>query len=450
MVEQPNRREFLRLAAGAMACSALGACSSGSDRPAASAPNSAKKGRQTLRVAQWSHFVPAFDAWFDDDFTKRWGEEHDVEVVVDHMDYNELPARADAEVAGGHGHDIFGFLFPAASRFEDQVIDHREIVEEVRTKLGPMHPFVERSIFNPKTGKYYGFSDYWTPNLVHYRTDLWAGASPGRYEDTLQAGPRLKAGGHPLGFSLGEADPDANSSLISLLHAYGASIQDEQANSRINTPATVEAVKVMAAIYGAGMTEESLAWDGASNNRYLANGTGSLILNPISAIRAIEKQRPALAAQIGLLPLPAGPAGNQSPYVVGTYVIWKFAQNPEAAKQFLVDLAQQSRGELIHSELYNLPSFPGAVPDLSAVVTGDAVAQPPDKYGLLAGAERWTTNMGHPGYANAAVDEVYDRTIVTRMFAVAARGTMTAEEAVMAAEAEMRPIFEKWRERGKI
>ena len=36
------------------------------------------------------------------------------------------------------------------------------------------------------------------------------------------------------------------------------------------------------------------------------------------------------------------------------------------------------------------------------------------------------------------------------MFAAAARGEMTAEEAVEAAEAQIKPIFDKWRERGKI
>lgn len=34
--------------------------------------------------------------------------------------------------------------------------------------------------------------------------------------------------------------------------------------------------------------------------------------------------------------------------------------------------------------------------------------------------------------------------------AVAARGEMTAEDAVAAAESQMQPIFQKWRERGKI
>ena len=36
------------------------------------------------------------------------------------------------------------------------------------------------------------------------------------------------------------------------------------------------------------------------------------------------------------------------------------------------------------------------------------------------------------------------------MFAAAARGQQTPEEAVAAAEAEIKPIFDKWRERGKI
>ena len=46
--------------------------------------------------------------------------------------------------------------------------------------------------------------------------------------------------------------------------------------------------------------------------------------------------------------------------------------------------------------------------------------------------------------------EVFNQFLVSNMFATAARGDMTAEEAVAAAEAQIKPIFEKWRERGKI
>jgi hypothetical protein len=36
------------------------------------------------------------------------------------------------------------------------------------------------------------------------------------------------------------------------------------------------------------------------------------------------------------------------------------------------------------------------------------------------------------------------------MFAAAARGDMSAEDAVLAADAKIKPIYDKWREQGKI
>ena len=114
MTAPRSRRDFLRLTAGAAAGAALGAaCSSGSDKPkAGSTAASGSKGRKTLRIVQWSHFVPAYDAWFDGEYTKRWGEEHDVDVTVDHVPLGEQQGRADAELATGRGHDIFGFTAP--------------------------------------------------------------------------------------------------------------------------------------------------------------------------------------------------------------------------------------------------------------------------------------------------------------------------------------------------
>jgi multiple sugar transport system substrate-binding protein len=450
-----TRRDFLRLAAGAAAAAATGVgCNSGSDKPKSSpgAARAGANGERTLRIAQWVHFVPAYDQWFDNEYIKRWGEEHDVEVIVDHIPVLELPVRADAEVTAQRGHDLFGFISGPAV-FEDQVIDVGDVVEEVGTKLGRMTPLVERSVFNPRTKKYFGFSDYWVPNPVHYRVDLWdrvqPGLRPNGWDDVLRAGPKLKAMGHPLGIG-GSQEIDSNWTLASLMHSFGASVQNEEANLTVNSPATIEAVRMGTEIFRGGTTEEVFAWDGSANNRALASGRASLILNAISAMRAIETQDSALASKIQLLALPKGPRGRLGPYVVGTYVIWKFARNAEAAKQFLVDLALNYREAFIRSDFYNLPSFPETIKDLPQLVASDARADPPGKYTLLAQATDWTTNLGHPGYTNAAVDEVFNQYLVPRMFAAAARGEMSAEEAVRSAEAQMKPIFEKWRERGKI
>jgi multiple sugar transport system substrate-binding protein len=451
MEDSFTRRGFLRLAAGAAAAATGAGCSSGSEKPKRSgAAQADAKGERTLRILQWNHFVPAYDAWFDNEYTKRWGEERDVRVVVDHIPLTELPSRAAAEVAARRGHDLFQFT-AAPPAFEDNVIDHRELVDEVEAKLGSMTPHVQRSVFNQKTNKYFGFSDSWVPNVLHYRTDLWeaAGRRPDRWEDVLTAAPQLKAAGHPVGIGMSSTlDYDSSWSLMALMHSYGSSVQNEEGRLTINTPATVEAVRLGASLYRTGMTDEIFNWDASSNNRYLASGRSSMILNAISAIRATEAQDPSLATKVALLPTPDGPSGRHASYVVGVY--WDFAENPQTAKQFLVDFALASREAFLKSEFYSLPSFPGGVPDLSELVQGDSTAQPTGKYGLLGQATEWSTNVGYPGAANAAMDDVFNQFLVPRMFAAAARGEMSPEDAVTAAEAQMKPIFEKWRVRGKI
>jgi multiple sugar transport system substrate-binding protein len=446
-----TRRGFLRVAAGAAAVATGAGCGSDKPKSSPSATRAGANGDRTLRIAQWNNYVAGYDPWWDNEYTKRWGERNGIEVVVDHFDINQQPAHAEAEVASQRGHDLFHIQITSPAPFEDHVIDHREIIDEVEAKVGKMPPFVERSVFNPRTKKYFGFSDFWIANPVHYRTDLWdrIGLRPDTWEDVLAAGPRLKAEGYPVGIGMG-LDPESNLTLLALMHGFGASVQDEDANVVINNPATVEAVKLGAAIFRSAMTDDVLHWDITSNNRYLVSGRVSLILNSVAALRALETQDPTLAAKVALLPVPAGPAGRASPYAVGIYVIWKFAANQEAAKQFLVDLAIAAREPFLKSRFQDLPSFPGAVADLRDLAANDPESQPRDKYRLLSDAAGWASNSGHPGHTNAAIDEVIKASLITQMFAAAAREEMSAEDAVRAAEAQMTPIFEKWRQRGKI
>jgi multiple sugar transport system substrate-binding protein len=60
------------------------------------------------------------------------------------------------------------------------------------------------------------------------------------------------------------------------------------------------------------MTPEVLAWDDASNNRFLASGRGSWIHNPISAYRSIEGQNKDLASKIWVQLSPRGPVVRRS------------------------------------------------------------------------------------------------------------------------------------------
>jgi multiple sugar transport system substrate-binding protein len=322
-------------------------------------------------------------------------------------------------------------------------------LEQVEAKVGKVLPSVDRDIRNRRTGKYFGFADFWTASATLYRTDLWDAIQPGRVPDTwaglVEAGARLKAAGAPVGIGL-MGDVDADSNPFGLLFAHGASLQDEDGRLALDRPATIEAVKTSTALFREAMPEEVLGWDDAADNRFLSTGKGSLTIDPVSAVRATETQNPALAEKIRLLPAPAGPAARLFPHITQTYVVWEFSRNRELAGEFLVDLTLDYREAFMRSQFYNLPAFPGSVPDLAQLVSQEADG----KYSLLADASAWCTNLGHPGDTNAAVAEAFHQKIIPKMFTSAARGDMSAEEAVKQAAAQAAPIFDKWRERGKI
>ena len=104
----------------------------------------------------------------------------------------------------------------------------------------------------------------------------------------------------------------------------------------------------------------------------------------------------------------------------------------------------------VAGQFYNFPCFPQTVPDLKTLLARDDKANPPDKYKVLEDALDWVTNVGYPGYANAAIDEIFNAWVIPTMFAQAATGKLSPEDALNQADAQVQRIFQKWRERGKI
>jgi multiple sugar transport system substrate-binding protein len=153
-----------------------------------------------------------------------------------------------------------------------------------------------------------------------------------------------------------------------------------------------------------------------------------------------------MSKQIQLTPALKGPVRRiAAEHVMSCYVIWEFAENKESAKQFLADLVDNFSTAFNESEFYNFPSFPATVPDIQKRLSNDPKAVPADKYKALSNVLSWATNVGYPGYATAAIDEAFNTFVLPTMFAKAARGDMTPEESVRAADTEMRRIFDKWK-----
>jgi multiple sugar transport system substrate-binding protein len=409
-----------------------------------------------LKILLWSHFVPAHDAWFDP-FAQEWGEMVGVDVTIDHIAVGDVPAAIASEIQSGQPeHDLMQYI-AVLSQHEPSVVDMADVVQEAENRYGPMLDLTRRSSLNPNTGKYYAYAPSWVPDPGDYRRSLWEAVGfpdgPASYDDLLAGGSEIFASeGVQLGIGMSQ-EIDSNMALRGLLWSFGAGIQDENENVIINSDATIAAVEYMKELFAGAMTPEVFAWNAASNNQGLNSGELSYILNSISAYRTAQDEGLEVADDIYFTPALAGPETA----VVASHVMYNWIVpdapdvNVAAAKEFLLHYTENLAPVAWNSKLYDFPAFPDQVPDLTGWIDDDPFgSNPADKLKVLNTSLDWATNIGHPGPANPAIGQIFGESIIPVMFAEAAQGTKTPQQAVEDAEAQINAIFDDWRAQGLV
>src|SRR5215469_11675725 len=421
-----SRRDFIKIAgAGGIAAGTLG--------PAFLFPERAAAQQKTLKILQWSHFVPAFDEWFNKKFAVEWGQKHNTNVVVDNINLVDLNTRAASEAQAKKGHDLFMFLSPPAA-YENQVLDMTHVYQEVEKKHGKKIDLAHKSTFNPKTKKYYAFSDSYAPDPGNWRKDLWEQVGfpngPDTYDDLLKGAKAIKDKlGNPCGLGLSQ-ELDTSMAMRALLWSFGGAEQDEAGNVTINSKQTIEALKFMKALFQQTMTPEVFTWTPPSNNQAMLAGRVSFVMNAISITRQSEREKLPIDSKIMISPALKGPVRRiAAEHVMNCYVIWEFAENKDGAQKFLIDYMDHFHDAFLASQFYNFPCFPSTCPDLKQEIANDQRAQPQNKYAVQGDVLDWATNVGYPGYATAAIDEAFKTWVIPTMFAKVARGDVSAEDA---------------------
>src|SRR5215467_13017069 len=437
-----SRRDFIKIAgAGGIAAGALG--------PAFLFPERAAAQQKTLKILQWSHFVPAYDTWFDGTFAKQWGEKHNTNVVVDHINLVDLNTRAASEAQAKKGHDLFMFLSPPAA-YENQVIDMTHVYQEVEKKHGKKIDLAHKSTYNPKTKKYYAFSDSYAPDPGNWRKDLFEQVGfpngPDTYDDLRKGAKAIKDKfGNPCGIGLSQ-ELDTSMAMRALLWSFGGAEQDEAGNITINSKNTIEALKFMKALYEESETPEVFTWTPPSNNQAMLAGKVSYVANAISITRQAEREHQPIDKNIMISKALKGPVRRiAAEHVMNCYMIWEFAENKEGAQQFLIDYIDAFHDGFVAGQFYNFPCFPSTVPDLAKEISHDPRANPPEKYNVLADVLSWATNVGYPGYCTPAIDQAFKSWVIPTMFATVAQGKSSAEDAAKNAETEYKRIFERFK-----
>jgi multiple sugar transport system substrate-binding protein len=400
---------------------------------------------KSLSIVQWAHFVPEYDTWFDK-FAKDWGEKNKVAVTVDHVPVQNIPARAAAEASAQSGHDLFGFNGAGGAHlYRKFFMDVADLVKETEKKYGKVSVLGKQLGYNPD-GTWSAFPDFYINFPGMYQKTLWGeiGVVPDTWDNLRTGGAKLKAKGHPVGISLGHSN-DPSTTWRGLLWSYGGAIQDEAGKKIVlNSKATIEATKYVAALYKEAMTSEVLSWNDSSNNQYLVSGVGSYIINPISAYRTAQKQNKKLADDIYVIEPPKGPAKQFMGAASEFYGIWKFAKNKDAAKEFLRYYAANWPEAFKASEGYNNPCFAGLVPKPMPILSNDPTSTPADKFAVLQDSDQWSAIPGYPGPATPAMDEIYYQFILNDMMTKTATGQSSAEDSVKFATRQCEAIMKKW------
>jgi multiple sugar transport system substrate-binding protein len=434
------RRDFIKLAASA---AAVGPFFNFSHRVLGNP--------KTLKIAKWAHFLPEYDAWFETEWAKPWGEKNNTTVIVDNIPIERVHADALAEVAAGKGHDLFMFPWPPAE-FHLHAIDHTKIYQDVSMNYGSIPQISYKSTFHPETKTHFAFADFWVPAPVLYYQDFWAQANmpigPGTYDSLYSGGKRIRDKiGVPCGLSFSPTLA-GNISANTFLYAFRGQIIDLDGNITLNKGGfSARALYFAKTLNHEAGTPDEFTWGPTGNLEAMLARKTTCTTSSISLLRAAEKQNPDLAKRMRLDPPLLGPYGVTGfPQATNCSTVWKFAENPDDAKKFLVDLIDSSRIGYDKSLGCNFPAYPKALPNIALRLDKDAHGDPPNKYYGLKDALHWTPNLGAPGIVRPAWMEVFNTFLIPKVFKSVAQDDVSPVDAIAEAQREVTAIVEKWKQ----
>ena len=399
-----------------------------------------------LHWVRWVDFIPESDVELKrqmGDASKALG----AEVQLETINANDLPARLTAAIQSGSGADIFMQQYNQPQLYANALVDVSDVANDLGKAEGGFY-----DVFPPAArvnGKWMSVPHSIVGNAVAYRKS-WlkeAGANeyPKTWDEARKVFSTLKKKGKPYGQTLGHTFGDAPTFTYPMLWAFGVAETDKSGKKVVlQGKGAIEAVKFMQAFWKECCDEGGLAWDDTNNNRAFHAGEISASLNGASIYIVAKRQKDKIKddkgeplwQDIDHHDLPAGPAGAFTMYLPHSHAVMKYTKNQKLAKDFLRWLHKKENYEkwFQTQEAYSVGG--------THVWEKHAMWQKVDKpLQMFREAARNTRIFGYAGPATAKSTEVFNKYIITDMFAKAVQG-MSAEDAVKWADGELKKVYE--------
>ena len=403
---------------------------------ATTAAVSTKQFSGELRLLQWVSFVPAAD-----DELKRqadeWGKKNNVKVTIDTVPSGDLQAKVTSIVEAKAGADIIQMQYNWPWLYESVCADLTKEYAALKTQLGGFPEFMELNATVNGTVRaipYCIVPGTW----VHRKSWLKeAGADkfPDTWDEFYTVGKKLKAAGHPMAQSMGQAFGDANGMWYSFLWEHGGKeVENDGKTVAINSKETLTAVEKAVAIYNDCFTPDVLAWDDSGNNKAFLAEQISATNNGASVYLTAKKQNAPYTSDIAHALQPKGPAGRFLSQLNFNHAVMNFSKNQDAAKDFIGWFMQpdQYNKWLDAGAAYSIPA--PKLYESNPVFTKDPVLT------VFKETVQYGRNVGYSGPPTAVASQVLTKYLIVNMFAEAAKGK-SPKDSISFTEGELNKLY---------
>lgn len=423
-----SRRDFIKTTSGLAVAAGTGWSLLGQ------APAFAQE--RTLHILEWSSFVKPADEETDRQ-AAEFGKQEGINVRVEHINANDLNARATAAVESGAGPDLMRLLGNQPHVYAAGLIDHGDVLAEVGGEA--IWPALRDGVF--VDGVYRGVPYFFGGGAYVYRRDIFDEAkveAPQTWDQFMDVGTKVKDLGYPIGQSLGHSFGDPPGFCYTFLWSFGGSLVDKDAKVAINSQATRDSIAYLKEFWKAACDESGLAWDDTSNNRAFLGETISCTLNGASIYFVakenwVKKQNP-FVQKLNHFLSPEGPGGRFHTISGQNSCIMTHSKVQSAAKNYIRFIHQDANFEKFF--VINNGYVVGVLPKWREheLWTRDPALTPYRDLGTYG------QHNGYPGPYDRRAQEAFAKYIIVDLYARAVKGE-SPDSVIKWAEDELKNIY---------
>jgi len=396
----------------------------------------------SLNMLMSTAFVPAAQDHFQQQAI-QWGEENNVDVTVDFINWPDLQPRTTSAVQAGDGPDIIEMWDTIPYLFAENLVDVSDLAAKAEEVQGGYYEWVTKTA--SVDGEWKSIPHGNSASVVAYRKSYFeeAGADtfPDTWEELFEVGKILKGElGKPIGQALGQSLGDPPGFAYPYMWAFGSmEVEEDGETLAFDTDTFREGLEMFIQGWKDAFDETGLGWDDSTNNSAYLSDQISATQNGTSIYIAAmdeegENYNPELAEDTYHAPLPAGPAGRFATLGSRSIGIMSYSDSQEEAKAFLEwwFSAEPFQSWLEAYEGYILP--PGPTFTELPVYTEDPKLEPYIQVPEIA------RNKGWAGPANLKAAQVSSQYVIVNTFANAVQ-TGNAGAAIDEAVAHLQRIY---------